>query len=64
VILRAELLILLNAFDRSDNIDAIESLVTDGLSAFIVKDGAIVGLDNTAQGNARLAAMTLPTEYA
>jgi hypothetical protein len=35
-------------------------LIINGLSTFVLKDGAIVGLDNTVQGNARLRAMTLP----
>ena len=52
-----ELLLLLR---DGSQLDAIESLVADGLSAFVVKDGQVIGMHNTAQGNARLASMTLP----
>lgn len=53
-----ELLLLIRS---TEQVDAVENLIVNSLSTFVLKDGAIVGLDNTVQGNARLAAMTLPT---
>jgi hypothetical protein len=58
VIDQLELLLLIRS---TEQVDAIENLIVNSLSTFVLKDGAIVGLDNTVQGNARLRGMTLPT---
>jgi hypothetical protein len=64
VISRLELLLLLSAADGDQQADAVAHLIHMGDSSFVLKDSAIVGLDNTVQGNARLRAMTLPTAIA
>jgi hypothetical protein len=52
-----ELLLLLR---DSNQLDAIESLVTDGLSAFTTDGDAISGLITTPAGAAKLNGMLLP----
>jgi hypothetical protein len=60
MITRLELLTLMNASDRLNQLDAIESLVADGLSQFTTDADAVTGLTATAAGMRRLKAMTLP----
>jgi hypothetical protein len=60
VISYRELVVLLNGADRLDQIEAVQHLIERGLSEFKIKDGAIIGLENTDAGNSRLCAMMLP----
>jgi hypothetical protein len=55
-----ELLLLMNSADSPANLDAITDLIHSGLSAFVIKDGAIAGMQNTREGNERLSAILLP----
>ena len=55
-----ELVLLLNGVDHLDQTEAIESLVRQGLSAFVINRDAITGLTATPEGLRRLNAMTLP----
>jgi hypothetical protein len=63
VITAVELALLLRGTERDVNLDAVADLIERGLSAFVIKDGQVVGLENTDTGNARLRAMTLPTAH-
>jgi hypothetical protein len=60
---RAELLIILNAADRLDQIEAVQDLIEHGLSVFITDADAITGLTTTPAGAAKLNGMLLPTSH-
>jgi hypothetical protein len=59
-----ELVLLLNAADRDEQLDALVSLIDRGLVAAAIDGDAITGLTATTEGLRRLDAMTLPTASA
>jgi hypothetical protein len=63
VISAVELSLPLGGADGSEQAEAIQDFIDSGLSAFVIKDARVAGLENTGTGNARLRAMTLPTTH-
>jgi hypothetical protein len=61
VISYRELVLLLNAADRADQLDALVSLIDRGLVSVVIDGDAITAIRTTATGNAKLNGMTLPT---
>jgi hypothetical protein len=58
------LILLLNASDRSANLDAIENLLELGLVSAVVNGDAITAIRTTSAGDAVLSAATLPATTA
>jgi hypothetical protein len=54
------LILLLNASDRSANLDAIENLLELGLVSAVVNGDAITAIRTTSAGDCALRVVTLP----
>jgi hypothetical protein len=59
-----ELALLLSAADGDQQAKAVQDLIERGLSTFAIASGAIVGMQNTPAGDAKLRGMTLPATTA